>query len=233
MRDSLRVKKVGLVCLLVIGCLPQDRLNSACQWTGDVRGPLNLSDLAQRRHLELDAALAEDLGIRYGDKFKATDGLLVSRQRNRGCTRALFDTVAAVHSVSVGQVQSARGARRVIYDVILVFIPMIVVFCIASRLVVRRIDHSFGGDSVWMKRGSLLLLAPVIAGFGLMAAQQWEWLVEWARLRNAHLSYRAARMPVEHYPLVAWLVALFLLVLVTAHYFTSRVATKKFRGREY
>jgi hypothetical protein len=198
-----------------------------------VRGPLNLADLTQRRHLEVDAALAEDLGIRYGDRFKATDGLMVSRQRNRECTRALFDTVAAVHSLSPEVVQSARGSRRMIYDVVLVFIPMIVLFCLASRFVVRRIDHSFGDDSVWMKRGSLLLLSPVIAGFGLMAAQQWEWLVEWARLRNAHLSYRAARMPVEHYPLQAWLVALLLLGLVIAHHFTPRVATKKIRAREY
>jgi hypothetical protein len=226
------VKRAVLICLLAIGCLPQDRLNSACQWTGDFRGPLNLADLDQRRHLELDAALAEDLGIRYGDGFKGTDGLVVSRQRNRECTRALFDTVAAVHSVSAAQVQSARGARRLIYDVVLVFIPTIVLFCIASRFVLRRIDNSFDDDSMWMKRGSLLLLAPVIAGFGLMGAQQWEWLVEWARLRNAHLSYRAARMPVEHYPLQAWLVALLLLGLVVAHYFTPRVATKKIRGRE-
>lgn len=211
-RTVKRLLLAGLVCLC--SCLPQDRINTRCDWANDSAGSLDLSHDKDRRHLEADANLAEDLGIRYGDTFRSTDGIQVEGQKRGECTRELLALIASKHRVRAQAVESARGARNTWIDVALIYIPMAIVFAFVARWVVRKIRRSLDDEPRWMLLGALVFAVPIVAGFGLMGGEQYEWLVEWARLRNAHLSYRAFRMPITHHALVVWLSAMLIFTAV-------------------
>jgi hypothetical protein len=209
------VKRLLLGALLSLcSCLPQDRINTRCEWANDSAGALDLSRHVDRRHLALDANLAEDLGIRYGDTFRSTDGIVVGGQKRGQCTRELLALIATKHSISPQAVEAARGTRNIWFDIGLVFIPVTIAFGIASVWIVRRIRRGLHDEPGWMTMGALVFAIPIVAGLGLMAGEQYEWLVEWARLRNAHLSYRAFRMPITNHALVAWIGAMILFAIV-------------------
>jgi len=209
------MKRLLLTGLLsVCSCLPQDRINTRCEWTNDSAGALDLSRDRERKHLELDANLAEDLGIRYGDTFRSTDGIEVEGQKRGECTRHLLALVASRHNVSEQAVESARGTRSTWIDIALIYVPMAIAFAVAAGWTVRRIHRGLDDEPRWMILGALVFAVPILAGFGLMAGEQYEWLVEWARLRNAHLSYRAFRMPITHHALAAWIAAMTLFAAV-------------------
>ena len=49
------------------GCIPRDRVNTNCEWSGDSSFAFDASNAGHRQHLVEDAQLAEELGIRYAD----------------------------------------------------------------------------------------------------------------------------------------------------------------------
>lgn len=212
--DELR-KLICCFCVLLLSaCLPQDRINKKCEWIGDPPRVLDISRDADARHLDLDANLAEDLGIRYGDTFRSTDGIVVGGEKRGECTEKLLAFVATNHRVSRKAVESARGARNVWIDIALVYIPMLIAFTLIAYLMAARVKTKLYDEQRWMMLGAYVFATPVIAAFGLMAGQQYEWLVEWARLRNAHLSYRAFGMPITHHARNVFIVAMIVFVCV-------------------
>jgi len=205
-----------LLLALLIACLPQDRINKRCEWIDPSTEFLDPSIDSDRRHLELDANLAEDLGIRYGDTFRSTDGIMVEAQKRAECTDKLLAVIATRHRLSPARVEAARGKRNVWIDISLVYIPVTIAFAFIAWLVSLRIRLKLHDEPRWMILGAFVFATPIIAGFGLMAGEQYEWLVEWARLRNAHLSYRAFSMPITHHAKIVWVVAMILFVCVAA-----------------
>ncbi len=210
----------GFICLcslvVLTACLPKERLNTRCEWIDPSTTFLDPSIDSDVRHLNLDANLAEDLGIRYGDTFRSTEGIIVGAQKRGECTRKLIGVIAARHRLSVERVEAARGKRNVWIDIALVYVPMAIMFCFVAYFMMVRIRRGLYDEPRWMLIVAVVIATPIVAGFGLMAGQQYEWLVEWARLRNAHLSYRAFRMPITQHALYAWIGAMILFVCVAA-----------------
>ena len=71
----LRFREVGALLLLAVtvggcGVRPGDHpVSSSCEWTEAGSGSLNLEKSADRGHLRYDALSAEDIAIRWADKY--------------------------------------------------------------------------------------------------------------------------------------------------------------------
>jgi hypothetical protein len=135
--------------------------------------------------------------------------------------------VIDVHQVTKRDIASVTGVRDVTIDIITTFLPLILLFSFVTSRIIRRVHAAFEPDEQWMRVLALLVLAPVAAGFGLMAADLWAWLVEIARLRNSHISFRAFRLPTAQHGLTIWLVGVALFGCVAAvHDMTIRRAKR-------
>ena len=201
----------AVVVAILAGCLPTERLNEACEWVGDAPRALDLSRRADRKHLELDVRLAEDLGIRFGDATERTN--LAPR---RECTEALFATIVESHGVTRADIAGATGARDVGIDLLTVHLPLLLLFALAAALVAPRVERVFEPDERWLRWGVLLVIGMVVAGLAVPVAEMWAWQVETARLRNGHISYRAFRLPVARHRLEVWAVGVLVFGLVAA-----------------
>jgi hypothetical protein len=213
---ALRFSLVAIFCALLPGCLPRDRLNAACQWLDDPPRALDLGRRADRKHLELDVRLAEDLGIRYGDAVGgrvSSEGNLRPRAE---CTASLLAALPGLHGVKRADVARATGARDPGLDATLVFLPMLVLFGVAASRVTGRVDRAFEPDERWLKLLALVLLAVVVSAVGVVAVELWSWIVESARLRNSHISYRAFRLPVVRHRLACWIGAMIVFACIAA-----------------
>ncbi|HET6617369.1 MAG TPA: hypothetical protein VFH69_06130 [Gemmatimonadota bacterium] len=161
-----------------------------------------------RRHIELDVRLAEELGIRYGDSFRGEVALEETHRWREQCTDASLSTISRVHRLGGQEIMLARGARELRIDILAVFLPMALVFALLSDRIARRVDRSFHVEDRWPKLLSLAALTPVVGGLGLMITQLWEWAVEWIRLSDSHLSYRAFRLPGQKHAAMIWVCAM-------------------------
>lgn len=206
----------GLVCLIAAGCLPRDRLNSTCDWTDDSAGALDLRRDADRKHLELDAAIAEEIGVRYGDSFRGAVSLDETGRKTEQCTNAALARIVKLHGVALSKVQAARGVRKRWLDVFTIFVPLVLLFALAADLITRRIDRGFDPEERVPKILSLAALAPVSGILALMLGQIWEIQVDVFRLRNPHLSYRTFRLPIQAHHLQAWTFAVVLFIAVAS-----------------
>jgi hypothetical protein len=206
------------------GCLDRDRMNKACEWTGDTSFPIDSRNSAQHKHLVSDAQLAEELAIRYADlefgrRFGVEHhgGLLEGGRIRNECLARMFGAIEAMHGVTAEQVQAARGQRNWIFDgaVAVLFLPIYVLGSIAaSRWLSRRLSTH---DRL------VRLIAAGIASvafsvLGLQFLRLWGAVWETIRVGNGHMtSMRAASQTrwmhhVDGQLLVAillfWLVAL-------------------------
>lgn len=192
-------------CIAICGCLPRDRLNSACTWTRDPPFAVDVQRTDHRRHLELDVRLAEELGIRHGDSFRGEVALEETHRRREQCTEASIATIMRLHGVGRPEIAAVTGAREIWIDIAIVFLPVVFVFGLASDRIARHVVRAFDVQDRWNRLLSLVALAPVVAVCGLMFVQLWEWLVEWIRLGDSHLSYRAFRLPGQRHAVMIWL----------------------------
>jgi hypothetical protein len=206
-RGSLRLAFVS-GCIVAAGCLPQHRLNQSCTWTGDRPGELDLRSSVDRRHLEEDVRLAEELGIRHGDALALRTPMEQALDAREECTERLLAAVARRHGVDGEAVARASGARDAWIDFLSVYLPLAALLAVASDAVARRVARAFEPEEWRLQVAAFVVLTPVVAGFAVGLGDLWEWLVEIARLRNPHLSYRAFYLPLAQHPLVAWLSAM-------------------------
>ena len=202
-------------------CLPRERLNSRCEWHGDSAFVAGTRDAAHREHLTLDVRLAEELGIRHGDSFKKVVPIAEARARGQWCTDSSLALIRNLHGVGASQISAVTGTRELWIDVTTIFIPMALVLAFASDRVARRVAGAFEPEERWPRLLALIALAPIVAGFGAVAAHLWSWGVDSIRLGDSHLSYRAIRLPIGRHALESWAVGLFIFAAVVAYRWRS------------
>jgi hypothetical protein len=182
------------------GCLPRDRVNTGCQWTGDATFVFDGRQAAHRIHLVEDAQLAEELGIRFADaEFKRRSGRvehhggLLDGGRVRGeCLSQMFAAIEQAHGVTAAQVQAARGERNGAYDaaVALLFVP---VYLLGAAHVARRIQGRFAADVLAIRLTAIGLASAAATLLGTLCFRLWGAVWEVMRVGNGHMtSIRAA-----------------------------------------
>jgi len=198
-----------LICLLLLlllacvcACLPRQRFNKQCQWTGDIARPLDLQDARDRGHLAEDAQLAEELGMRYSDfkhkeltGYEGHGGYLQQGAVTRGCTEKMFSEIERAHGVTREQIFAARMQRDWRFDaaVIISFVGVYLLGTIgACRMLARRFGHR--GARVWIAAVVLISVAVTLVGVQLL--ELWSITAESFRVGNDHLgASRAAKSP--------------------------------------
>ncbi len=193
---------VLVLLLCASACLPRQRFNKQCRWTGDTPRPLDLQDARDRGHLAEDAQLAEELGMRYSDfkhkeltGYEGHGGYLQQGAVTRGCTEKMFAEIERAHGVTREQIFAARMERDWRFDaaVIISFVGVYLLGTIgACRMLARRFGHR--GARVWIAAVVLISLAATLVGVQLL--ELWSITAESIRVGNDHLgASRAAKSP--------------------------------------
>lgn len=185
-----------VIASTVAGCMPAERINRSCEWTGDVGG-------ADRAHLIEDVRVAQDLSIRYGDSVAGRIWNATNRSGRTRCTEASFEEIMRRHHVSRAELDGLVGARDLWLDFLTVMLPMALLFTAVSRLVIRNVASGYDADDRAILVGVLAVFTPIAAAIGVGLAQIWGIVVEEARLRSDHISYRAANTPMHEHKWLA------------------------------
>lgn len=205
------------LCLLAEGCLEQRRLNAHCQWVGDTStAAIDIRDRAQRHHLAMDVRVAGENAVRYGDSAKALHGLEGAWLRTLECRDRLYTTVMTQHHVSRRDIDVAARTRDFWIDLALVYLPIgLVYFFVAdrqTRAIVRRERPPGERWTMWVHLVWIGLSGSLIAA---AVAHFHGWNVDWVRLRNGHISFRAAYLPIALYRYQAYGIALAIFTFAT------------------
>ena len=215
--SSFRAAILLALCLLAEGCLEQRRLNAHCQWVGDTSTvAIDMRDRAQRHHLAVDVRVAGENAVRYGDSAKATHGLEGSWQMTLQCRDRLYATVMAQHHVTRQDIHVAARTRDFWIDFALVYLPIgLLYFFVAdrqTRAIVRRPRPPDERWTMWVHLVWIGLAGSLIAA---AVAHFHGWNVDWVRLRNGHISFRGAYLPIALYRYQAYGVALAIFAFAT------------------
>ena len=207
------------------GCIPRDRINDNCEWTGDARFPIDSAEQGHRDHLTQDAQLAEELAIRnadaeHGRRFAVAHhgGLLDNGRFRQECLSQLFGAIEDHHGATADEIQLARGVRNPVFDlaVVLLFLPF---YSLVAVAVCRWLNRRFPPDEPLARMIATGLVSMAIAFLGVQCFRLWGAVWEVIRVGNGHMtSIRVASTTrwVHQYAgadllgaiLVFWLVAL-------------------------
>ena len=180
-------------------------LNSNCEWSKKMAGPLDLSQSLQARHLARDAERAEDLAIRYADArrrphsghFEGGDEYGLTTDQ---CMARLFHIVGSNHGVTEEQIRWHLAHRPTELDVAVIF-SFVALYAWAATLIVRRICRRKADDQETSGWAVMIVYTSIIASaVGVLLGEVWSDLMENIRLGNGHLSYRVERIPWGHHP---------------------------------
>jgi hypothetical protein len=215
--SSPRIIVVLVLCLLATACLDETRLNARCEWVGDTSTvAIDMRDGAQRHHLAMDVRVAGENAVRYGDSAKATHGLEGSWRLTLECRDRLYATVMKQHLVSRNDIDVAARIRDFWIDAALVYLPIgLLYFLVASRLagrIVRNAPPPGERWTMWVHLAWVGLSGSLIAA---ALAHFHGWNVDWVRLRNGHISFRAAYLPIALYRWQAYGMALAIFAFAT------------------
>ena len=200
-----------VVTIALAGCArPGDRpISPNCVWNEEDSHSLDLTRTFDRRHLRFDAAAAEDMAIRWADKYFAH--LPEWDQRCEQCRVTLFAGVAKQHGVDVAIVRQYSLERDVIVDaaIILSFTSL---YALVAYLIAGRIRRRFppGEPGFWVMT---LAMAVGVSVVGVAIGNVWSIVIETFRLNSAHLSYRMNRIPMREHWAVMFLCFLATFVL--------------------
>jgi hypothetical protein len=166
-------------------------ISSNCLWTEEDSRTLDLTRTFDRRHLRFDAITAEDMAIRWADKYFGH--LPEYDERCSQCMVTLFEGVAKQHGVDVSIVLQYSLKRDVIVDAatILSFAGL---YAVVAYIVAGRIRRRFppGEQGFWLMT---LTLAAGVSVIGLAIGNLWSIVIETFQLNSVHLSYRMNRIP--------------------------------------
>ena len=201
------------IALTITGCVrPGDHpISSNCVWTEEDSHPLNLTNSADRHHLRGDATTAEDVAIRWSDKYFPHQADYEYRRDK--CMEELFTGVASRHGVDVATVREYRLERNIVLDAA-VILGFLVVYAVAAYFLIGRIRRRFppGEPGFWIMT---IAMSVGIAVVGAMVGNIWSIVIETYRLKSPHLSYRMNRIPWrQHWPVL--LVCCFVVFLLIA-----------------
>jgi hypothetical protein len=210
------------VLLSSAGCvIATERVNNDCGWMSDPPRALTEASAVDRRHLATDTTVAEELAIRYADTHRGfrSAGQYVgqaeyARARTQ-CLETLVSTIAERHGLAIDDVRNSLHRRVAWYDVVLVFLPVGLVVCLASDELLRRVYRRFTRDETIPRVLGTVLASAAIAILGSQVGSMQSFIVEERLiLRTNHLSYRAAATPWARHSAaaVAVVIALFWIV---------------------
>ena len=180
-------------------CLPRDRVNTNCEWTGDSSFRIDPQNATHRAHLVTDAQLAEELGIRHADaEFGRRFGIehhggLLDDGRVRGeCLAKMFLAIEVHHGASPDEIRLARGQRTPAFDtaVALLFLPF---YALAAARVCGWLNRRFSSherSARWIATGPVSM---AVALLGIQCFRLSGAVWEVIRVGNGHMtSIRAA-----------------------------------------
>ena len=228
---------IPLLLVALVGCLIYSTgltrpgnypVNANCAWVEDNTQPLNLDQRADRTHLRRDAVTAEDVAIRWADKYY---GHLPEYEARRDeCMQTLFAGVARHHNVDDAVVRQYSVERDVIADsaVVLTFAVLyaLVAYAFAGRICRQ---YSAAEPGFWVMT---LTLALGISLVGLMIGNLWSIVIEGIRLNSGHISYRMDRIPFrQHWGalFMCGFVTFVLATLLRARFRTDEVRVEQIR----
>jgi hypothetical protein len=212
-----------LLAIFLGACGRSETYNSGCSWPGE-RNPksLDIQRFSDRRHLENDALLAEDLAIRYADRVRRSGQIQRGepyRAAREHCMATLFEAVSRSHQVSGEAVRQAVDHRWVGYDA-LVLLPFAVLYAYVAGLVASRILNSAFGPSLVLTGLSLVAASVAVGIIGFGVGSLWSGVADSIRVGfTGHISYRLNRIPWRQHPeeMFASCMALFWLVAVASY----------------
>ena len=206
MANRLRRLSLSIVFLVsASGCLPRDRFNKSCEWTGDSAFQLDLQKPRDQQHLIQDAQLAEELRVRYADfkhkeatGYEGHGGLLDGGQFGNDCQAKLDRLIARTHGVTAQQIADARKHRDQRFDVavVLSFAALYVLGARwACRLLCRRYAHNKQVFAV-----ATVVTAVGFSSVGVQLLILWATTAEMVRVGNDHLGQgRGTLIPSLHH----------------------------------
>ena len=181
------------------GCIPRDRFNKSCEWTGDTTFSLDPQNPAHQGHLIEDAQLAEELGIRYADAefgrrfgVEHHGGLLDNGLVRRECLSRMFLAIEENHKVTSAQVSDARGQRNRTFDlaVVLLFLPF---YSLSATIACRWLCRRFSSNERFVGLVATGLISVAMTLAGVQCFRLWAAVWEAVRVGNGHMtSIRAA-----------------------------------------
>jgi hypothetical protein len=88
---KLRPVALGVAAIALVGCMDASRVNSVCAWSDSVARPLDLRTRIDRQHLRLDAEVANELMVRFGDvRYRNRPDMAAPMRRQ--CMSTLVDS---------------------------------------------------------------------------------------------------------------------------------------------
>jgi len=220
MNRNVRLFLITLPVALLLACLislmvqtrPGDHpISSNCTWVEDNSRPLNLANRADWTHLRDDAVTAEDVAIRWADRYFGHRSEWDARQNE--CMEALFDGVAKHHGVDVALVRQYSVGRDVVLDSATI-LGLGVLYTLVAYVFAGRIRRRFpsGEPGFWVMT---ITMAIGISLAGVMIGSLWSIVIEEVRFNSGHLSYRMNRIPFREHWVVLFFCGFVIFVLAS------------------
>jgi hypothetical protein len=216
--------------LCASGCLPRERFNKNCEWTGDSAFPLDLQSAPDQHHLVEDAQLAEELAVRYADfkhgelfGYEGHGGLLQHGKVGNDCLAQLDAIIEANHGVTHEQIGDARIRRDRWFD-LAVLLSFGVLYAFGAMWACRWLARRFSENGPRFWAAAIMLSSVVVSVAGVQLLGMWATTVEMFRIGNDHLGpRRGALIPwTQHFSeLFIGGVVVFLTAALVAHRVTS------------
>ena len=186
-------------------------ISSNCAWIEKDDRPLDLQNAADRRHLRNDAITAEDVAVRWADKYVGITPQYPGRRDQ--CMQSLFNDISHSHGVDIAVVRQFRLERDVFVDSA-VTLSFGVVYILLAYYFAGWINRRFqpGETGFWILILSMSVGAALV---GVAAGSLWSIILEGVRLNSGHLSYRMNRIPFRRHWFALY-VASFLIFGLTA-----------------
>ena len=203
-----------LACLILLTGLTRPGnypLSTNCNWVEDNNQPLNLDHRADRTHLRRDAVTAEDVAIRWADKYYGH--LPEYEARRNECMQTLFAGVAKHHSVDDALVRQYSVERDAVADSAVV-LTFAVLYALVAYALAGRICRQYSAAEVgfWVMTFTLAIGISLV---GLLMGSLWSIVIEGVRLNSGHISYRMDRIPFRQHLVVLFVCGFAIFVLAT------------------
>jgi outer membrane murein-binding lipoprotein Lpp len=213
--------------LLLSGCLDPSRLNTSCEWVGDTTSAaLDMAIAGDRRHLANDVRIAGENATRYRDSVKVRFGFAAAGSLDVECLDRLYTTIGAQHGVRRADLDAAAFMRDVPLDVALTYFPIGAAFLFVSLRMCRRFFRRVPPPGErWTVVVRVVWLGLVASAVATAVAHLYSWQVDTVRLRDFHINFRAAYLPIAQHPWLSFLAAL--TVFAVASLYEYRAALKR------